>query len=201
MIRRAAVSFLIRAWTWPVSALGHVTIVYVGFLGVLFLLPGAQQSPCVRFPNGVLVTRDAWINFTNPWWRADVAVRAPDGRLLTLGNGFDIRYSDTAVLWSDDALSGRGGYVAYTGEHGFVRGRDRPRLLMRIEDKAGPFRRFGPAGETATNVLGAYRRAADMPDEALRTHDCPVPLVTFARSGRGRFLHGDADLRGAAGAP
>lgn len=41
---------------------------------------------CVRLPNGLIVAREAYINFNQPYFEQTMVVKGPDGTIFSRGN-------------------------------------------------------------------------------------------------------------------
>lgn len=76
---------------------------FFGLFATALVINGFYQSfgPCVKLPNGIIVSHEAYINFSNPYFVPNVVVKGPDGTVFSRGNDGTFYFSETTAWWID----------------------------------------------------------------------------------------------------
>ena len=168
----------------------------VVFVCIALLVNGLYRTygPCVKLPNGVIVAREAYINFKGYYFTPNVVVKGPDGTIFSRGNDGHFYFSETTAWWVDEhhgdnpywaygsvshlPESGNEG-LAYRPDVGLVSAWNNRSLYEQLKRESGPLLEEGKKLRN-TNVLGVLTFLID--DPKYYSRDCDVPLFTFEKS-------------------
>ncbi|MGC6511156.1 MAG: hypothetical protein ACON4J_00085 [Parvibaculales bacterium] len=136
------------------------------------------EKECVKLPNGIIISNDAYFNLSAQGFRSNVVVKGPDGGVLSRGNDDLFYFSETTAWWVDiqpgHTLDRREG-LAYRPDVGLVSHRDNPQIYDQLISAAGQLLEEGKTikNSNVLHVLGALKSHS-----RYASRDCGVPLFT-----------------------
>ncbi len=166
----------------------------VVFVCIALLVNGLYRTygPCVKLPNGVIVAREAYINFKGYYFTPNVVVKGPDGTIFSRGNDGHFYFSETTAWWVDlhpgnphipedktQIRKNKREGLAYRPDVGLVSAWNNRSLYEQLKRESGPLLEEGKKLRN-TNVLGVLTFLID--DPKYYSRDCDVPLFTFEKS-------------------
>ena len=157
-------------------------LTFYALAAILILLACLLPRPCVKLPNGVIISRDSYFNFSDQYLTPNVLVKGPDKEIFSRGNDGTFYFSKTTAWWVDivgDGLPLPAQGLAYRPDVGLVRKASDPSLYEKLVREAGPLLEEGRTLRN-TNVLGVLLRLVENP--RYRTRDCSIPLFTMTKS-------------------
>lgn len=154
-------------------------LLFLMFLGGRYI----EYGKCVQLPNGIIVTYEAYFNFSDQYLIPLIVVKGPDGTQFSRGNGHIFYFSDTTAWWKDnysqthgDQLDGE--ILFYRPDMGLVKTAGKPDLRKQLRQEAGVLLEEG--GKISnTNVLGIWLFLKDDPKYSSR--DCHMKIITYEK--------------------
>src|SRR5665811_1362912 len=137
--------------------------IFFGFVAALFLIwfvlflnnRHNVFGQCVKLPNGMVVAREAYFNFSDTYFTPTVVVKGPDGTEFSRGNDEIFYFSATTAWWVDYYSETKSDGLAYRPDASLVHRSENRDLRNKLISEAGELLEEGKTIKN-TNILGIW---------------------------------------------